>query len=78
MTLKRTPFHFLSEDTLAQHLKRAYAGQKADVNRFKPNPLGPGYLTRNERWNEVIRTYEREFMDRCLTRAARAIAGVDQ
>ncbi len=76
--MKPTPFHFLSEDTLAQHLKRAYAGQTADVNRFKPNPRGPGYLTRNERWSEVIRTYEREFMTRSLVRAARAIAGVDQ
>lgn len=75
--MQPTKFHFLSEDTLAQHLKRAYAGQQADADRFKPNPLGPGYLTRNERWNEVIRTYEHEFLARSLVRAAHAIAGVE-
>ena len=26
-----------------------------DVNRYAANPLGPGYLTRADRWSEVIR-----------------------
>lgn len=30
-----------------------------DVNRFKPNPLGAGYLTRSERYNELRWEIER-------------------
>lgn len=34
------------------------SAKNADASRHKPNPLGQGYLTRNERWNEVIRYTE--------------------
>lgn len=28
-----------------------------DKTRFRPNPYGAGYLTRNERWLEVARYF---------------------
>lgn len=31
------------------------AAMLRDKDRFKPNPLGDGYLTRAERWFEVLR-----------------------
>lgn len=30
-----------------------------DANRFKPNPLGPGFLTRRERYTELYREIDR-------------------
>ncbi len=39
---------------LCQRLARVEKMQVADRTRFQPNPLGPGYLTRNERYQEVI------------------------
>lgn len=30
-----------------------------DEDRFKPNPLGPGFLTRRERYTEVYREIDR-------------------
>jgi hypothetical protein len=42
--------------TVKNTLKRLQwvaVAQMADKNRFKRSPLGEGYLTRQERWNEV-------------------------
>lgn len=39
---------------LERRLTRVRAMRMADKNRFKPNPNGDGYLTREERWNELI------------------------
>lgn len=52
--------------TRAQTLKRRYERilrmQCEDKNRFKPNPRGEGYLTRNERYNELFWEIERELL----------------
>ncbi|MBY0562438.1 hypothetical protein [Hyphomicrobium sp.] len=34
--------------------------QMADKDRFKQNPNGPGFLTRNERYNEVLRSLDKK------------------
>lgn len=36
------------------------AKANADTKRFQPNPRGPGFLTRAERWSEVIRYARRK------------------
>jgi hypothetical protein len=42
------------EAQLWNRLVRVERLQVKDANRFKPNPLGAGFLTRNERYLEVI------------------------
>jgi len=44
---------------LEARLTRVRAARMADKTRFKPHPLGDGYLTRDERWMEVIWAIER-------------------
>ena len=41
-------------DNLNARLDRVRAIEARDTNRFAPNPLGPGFLTRRDRYNEVI------------------------
>ena len=54
---------FVPRDTpptnIEARLTRVRALRMADKNRFKPNPRGDGYLTRDERWMEVIWAIER-------------------
>lgn len=38
---------------LLARIARVNEIEMRDPNRFAPNPLGPGYLTRRERYNEV-------------------------
>jgi len=45
---------------LEQRLSRVRVMRMADKNRFRPNPNGDGYLTREERWNELIWSIERK------------------
>ncbi len=45
--------------TLQARLDRVRAMEAADPNTFKPNPLGPGYLTRRERYTELLRELKR-------------------
>ena len=44
---------FTIENT-ERRLDRVRAIEARDNNRFAPNPLGPGCLTRRERYNEVL------------------------
>lgn len=41
-------------DTIEKRLDRIRQIEARDTKRFAPNPLGPGFLTRRERYNEVI------------------------
>ena len=41
-------------DNTQKRLDRVRAIEARDTNRFAPNPLGPGFLTRRDRYNEVI------------------------
>ena len=41
-------------DNLHKRLDRVRAMEARDPSRFAPNPLGPGYLTRRERYNELV------------------------
>lgn len=57
----------LSTRTLERRYERVLDLQRSDPLRFLPNPLGPGYLTRQERYSEIIWTLERELRRRyCL------------
>lgn len=67
---------YLSDKTLASRIKRVHRGQREDKDRFRENPRGPGFLTRNERWSQLIRDLEEEFIRRCMHRAAEHIADV--
>ncbi len=44
---------FATDNTQAR-LDRVRAIEARDANRFAPNPRGHGFLTRRERYNEVI------------------------
>lgn len=44
---------FTTDNTHAR-LDRVRAIEARDAQRFAPNPRGPGFLTRRERYNEVI------------------------
>jgi hypothetical protein len=46
---------------------RILAIEKRDANRFKPSPLGPGYLTRRERYTELYRMLDRRAVDSLVT-----------
>ena len=46
-------------DNLLDRYERVRRMEHADKERFKPNPLGPGYLTRYERYTEVFRELKR-------------------
>ena len=35
-------------------MSKIRTAMERDKDRFRPNPLGDGYLTRSERWMEVI------------------------
>jgi hypothetical protein len=41
-------------DNLQKRLDRVRAIEARDPKRFSPNPLGPGFLTRRERYNEIL------------------------
>jgi hypothetical protein len=41
-------------DNTAKRLERVRAMEARDTNKFRPNPLGAGFLTRRERYSEVI------------------------
>ena len=49
----------MTTDTLYARIERVRAMQKRDPNQWAPNPLGPEYLTRRERYLEIIRELER-------------------
>lgn len=36
-------------------IDKIIAAAQRDDQRFKPNPRGDGYLTRAERWTQVVR-----------------------
>jgi hypothetical protein len=62
-------------DTIEKRLDRIRQIEARDPNRFAPNPLGPGFLTRRERYNEVIWELKRrlrvaEQVPRCVWRDA--------
>lgn len=44
---------FTTDNTQAR-LDRVRAIEARDTKRFAPNPRGPGFLTRRERYNEVL------------------------
>ena len=46
-------------DNTEKRLERVRAIEARDTNRFAPNPLGPGFLTRRERYNEVLHELKR-------------------
>lgn len=46
-------------DAIYARIERIRAMQKNDPNQFAENPLGPQYLTRRERYLELIRELER-------------------
>lgn len=41
-------------DNIQARLDRVRAIEARDPQRFAPNPHGPGFLTRRERYNEVL------------------------
>lgn len=47
--------YYLRLDHRIHRIRRAML---RDRTRFQPNPIGAGYLTRAERWMEVIWEYE--------------------
>ena len=44
----------ISDKTLFARQERVRQMCAADTKRFQPNPLGAGYLTRNDRYNELL------------------------
>jgi len=38
---------------LEKRLERVNRMEKGDASRFKPNPRGPGFLTRSDRYREL-------------------------
>ena len=61
---KRWP-EMLSYVTLEKRYERVLAMQKADKNRFKPNPRGEGFLNRHERYRELIWAMEPVLRTHC-------------
>ena len=55
---------YLSEQTIVSRLERLHKACASDKKRFQMNPLGPGYLTRQERWWQVIDAYKNEYRRR--------------
>lgn len=58
-----------------RRLERVRSIEARDPNRFSPNPNGAGFLTRRERYSEVIRELKRrlrkaEEMPGCVWRDA--------
>ena len=45
-------------------IKIVYQAWRNDKNRFKANPRGEGYLTRDMRWAEVMRYCRRKDAER--------------
>jgi len=41
-------------DNTHRRIDRLRAIEARDRKRFRPNPLGPGFLTRRERYNELF------------------------
>jgi hypothetical protein len=64
----------ISDATLATRYVRVCEARLADKSRMQPNPNGDGYLTREERWNEVIHRIGHELVDRCCGSASSAAA----
>lgn len=46
-------------DAIYTRIERVRAMQKNDPNQFAQNPLGPQYLTRRERYLEILWELER-------------------
>ena len=44
----------VSIKTLEKRYERVLKMQRNDKARFKPNPRGDGYLTRDERYQEIL------------------------
>ena len=59
----------LTTDNLQARLDRVRAIEARDPQRFTPNPRGPGFLTRRERYNEIYWELKRRL------RAAEQIPG---
>jgi hypothetical protein len=57
----------ISTRALEKRYEKILAMKQADKNRFRQNPLGEGYLTRNERYNELLWSIEPELRARGLT-----------
>lgn len=49
----------MTHDAAKRRKMRILKIELRDTNRFKPNPLGPGFLTRRERYTEVYRELDR-------------------
>lgn len=45
-------------DTLLKRKYRLREFERRDPTRFEPNPLGPGYLTRYQRYTELYRALD--------------------
>lgn len=54
----------VSTRTLEKRYERVLKMKQGDKNRFRPNPLGEDYLTRNERYNELLWEIEPELRRR--------------
>lgn len=57
-------FEWLSDRALERRYAKILAMRAADHNRYKPNPLGSGYLTRSERYLELLWRIEPELRRR--------------
>lgn len=57
-------FPYLSDVALMKRYDRIRSMKMADRNRFKPNPRGDEYLTREERYNELLWLLEPAIRDR--------------
>ena len=55
---------YVSDTALDRRWTRVTELKRADPRRFQPNPLGPGYLTRIERYNEMLDLIEAEHQRR--------------
>lgn len=64
-----------STGLLASRYWRVIALKNADTKRFQPNPLGDGFLTRNERYNELLWRIVDELR---LRRKERGVTGVSE
>ena len=48
-----------TEANIAARLKRLRAIERNDTDKFRPNPLGPGFITRYQRYTECYRELNR-------------------
>ena len=55
---------YVSDTALDLRWTRVTEMKRADPRRYQPSPLGPGYLTRIERYNELLDLIEAELRRR--------------